>query len=488
MKKYLPYAFLIIAVILASSNLIQKINYSPDDTYIYMQYARNLASGNGFAFNAGEPSYGITSPVWSVILSAVYLMGQDGYWFAKYLDLFFLIMSVFMFYKLAHAVFSKNYEEPEIIKTLTLLATSVFLLNSWLIRWSFTGMETSLAVFIVISVFFLLFKEQFTFAFVLLGVLFLVRPESFVLFFLAVLFLLFRKTPLKKIIPGLLIYAAIVSSFLLYAKTTFGTIFPNTTLGKATFSFGLSIYIEQLKRIFQTLALSNIIELILSAVFIFLLLKKRKWDASLLMLLWPAGLVFLYVITDADIISRYLLIIIPFIIITGISVIGNVKSKYAVISLIVFILVSFQSQMVFYKYVKPHTDNFSYGVKNCFMEIGKWLSENTPKDSKILVNDVGAIGYYSNRYIIDAAALVNRDLELNKRIMNTPVKERENTENLLRFVKADYLVQRDEQRGSSYVPNAIYKLDFILEREFPSLGITDPTPRYYKIYKVTNTN
>src|SRR5471030_3144923 len=148
MKKYLPYVFLIIAVILASSNLIQKINYSPDDTYIYMKYARNLASGNGFAFNAGEPSYGITSPIWSIILSTGYLMGFDGYWFAKYLDLFLLIMSVFMFYKLAHTVFSKNYEDTGKVKTLSLLAVSVFILNSWLIRWSFTGMETSLAVFL----------------------------------------------------------------------------------------------------------------------------------------------------------------------------------------------------------------------------------------------------------------------------------------------------------------------------------------------------
>lgn len=41
-----------------------------DDALITARYGRNLARGLGLAFNAGEPSYGFTSPVW-VAISAV---------------------------------------------------------------------------------------------------------------------------------------------------------------------------------------------------------------------------------------------------------------------------------------------------------------------------------------------------------------------------------------------------------------------------------
>jgi hypothetical protein len=484
MKKYLPYIFLIIAAILSVSNFIQKLNYSPDDTYIYMQYARNIASGNGFAFNAGEPSYGITSPVWSLMLAAGYSAGVDGYWFAKTLDLIFIILSAIMFYKLSGLVFAKTFDEPEKIHALQLLSLSVFLINTWFIRWSFTGMETSFAVFLILSVFYFLFAQKYYLGFTLLGILFLVRPESFVLVFLSVLYMFFNKAGIKKILLCVFIYSIISGAFLVYAKLAFGTILPNTTLGKATFTFGVSIWIEQVKRILQAIAFSSIIELLLSIVFFVYMLKNRKWNDYGFMLLWIVGLIVLYIITDADIISRYLLIIIPFITIIGVSAIGLSKSKYLVFSAIVFIIAAAQSQVMFYKYVKPHTDNFTYGVKNCFMEIGGWLNGHTPKDSKILVNDVGAIGYYSNQYIIDAAALVNRNLELNKRIMQTPVKERESTANLLKFIPADYLVQRDSEKGNNLSAVGNYKLEFILEKEFPSLGISDPNPKYYKIYKV----
>lgn len=483
MKKYLPYVFLLIALALASSNLIQKINYSPDDTYIYMQYARNLAAGNGFSFNAGEPSYGITSPVWSVIISGGYLFGLDGYWFAKFADLFFLLISLVMFYKLAGLVFNKYYGDKETVTNLKMLALSAFIMNSWLIRWSFTGMETSLAVFIVLAIFYFLFRERFISVFCLLGIFFLVRPESFVLFFLLAIFLLLRKTPFKKFVLCILVYGFIVSLFLVYAKITFGTIFPNTTLGKATFSFGISIYIEQFKRIFQIISLSNIVELALSILFVFLLLRRRQWNPGAILLLWPAGLIFLYVITDADIISRYLLIIIPFIILTGITVLGRIKSKYSLITLVVFLVIAFQSQFVFYKYVKPHTDNFTYGVQNCFVNIAEFL-RTTDKKDKILVNDVGAIGYYSNRYIIDAAALINRNLNMNKEIMQVPPEQRENTANLLKITDADWVIVRDKDKGNKISKIGDFSLDYIREWEFPSLGITDPSPRYYKIYKV----
>jgi hypothetical protein len=105
----------------------------------------------------------------------------------------------------------------------------------------------------------------------------------------------------------------------------------------------------------------------------------------------------------------------------------------------------------------------------------------------VLVNDVGAIGYYSGRYIIDAAALINRDLQLNKEIMETPVEKRMFTHNLLGFIQADYLIERDTAEADRLTGFNNLKLDLQISKKFPSLGISDNTPRFYKVYKIIKT-
>jgi len=46
-----------------------------DDTFIYMEYVDNALSGNGFVFNEGEKSYGVTSPLWTFLCTP-----SLGYW------------------------------------------------------------------------------------------------------------------------------------------------------------------------------------------------------------------------------------------------------------------------------------------------------------------------------------------------------------------------------------------------------------------------
>jgi hypothetical protein len=54
MKNKTAYLFIAAAVIFFVLDTFQKLQYSPDDTYIYMQYARNISGGGGFSFNYGE--------------------------------------------------------------------------------------------------------------------------------------------------------------------------------------------------------------------------------------------------------------------------------------------------------------------------------------------------------------------------------------------------------------------------------------------------
>jgi len=46
-----------------------------DDSWIHFQFARNLARGDGFSYNPGQPTSGSTAPLWTVLLAAVYCVG-----------------------------------------------------------------------------------------------------------------------------------------------------------------------------------------------------------------------------------------------------------------------------------------------------------------------------------------------------------------------------------------------------------------------------
>ena len=52
-----------------------ELGFPLDDPYIYFQFARNLATGHGFAFNPGELTPGATSPLWVLMLAACRALG-----------------------------------------------------------------------------------------------------------------------------------------------------------------------------------------------------------------------------------------------------------------------------------------------------------------------------------------------------------------------------------------------------------------------------
>ena len=455
--------------------------YVPDDTYIYLQYAKNIAAGNGFSFNPGEESYGVTSPLWVLLLSLPTMIGINAFWFSKFADLFCALCAIFIFYRLASLIFKDEI--------LPVAAMTIFTLNAWFIRWSFTGMETSFAVLIVVLIFYLYYRGNFSLMFFILGLFYLTRPEGFVLVLVLFTIIVINKLKqnelnLLELGKYILLTAIPVVSFLVYAQISFDTFMPNTALGKSTLTLSPAIILTQIIEISKTLAGASMIEMLLATVTIFVVFAKKKLLNLAPFIIWMFSLVFLYIITDADIISRYLLIISPFLILIGLTLVSLLRYRKNIVIVTVLVICVFYSQFIFYKFVKPSTDDFTYGMNECLIPEGKWLKENTPAGSRILVNDVGAIGYYSERYIIDAAALINRDLELNKKIMSTPLEDRLVTHRLLNFIQADYVIDRDS--NDTFIPLDFDKFSLQPEfmKKFPSLGISDTSPRYFKIYKV----
>ncbi len=72
---------------------------------------------------------------------------------------------------------------------------------------------------------------------------------------------------------------------------------------------------------------------------------------------------------------------------------------------------------VFFGQVVPHAQKFPRGVRECYLGMGEWLSQNSKPDAVIAALDIGAIGYASDRRVLDLMGLVSPEvLELGQKI------------------------------------------------------------------------
>jgi hypothetical protein len=113
--------------------------YLLDDALITARYGRNLAEGLGLVFNAGEPSYGFTSPLWVLVSAAGTLMGLPAH---AWLTAWAILFDVLAAYLAARLITSG----PGRVAVAALLA-------SWPVLNASTvgGMETALLTFLAMA-------------------------------------------------------------------------------------------------------------------------------------------------------------------------------------------------------------------------------------------------------------------------------------------------------------------------------------------------
>jgi hypothetical protein len=69
----------------------------------------------------------------------------------------------------------------------------------------------------------------------------------------------------------------------------------------------------------------------------------------------------------------------------------------------------YKEERMVQRMVFPHLDEGGY-LTQVYGEVGAWVQENSAEDWRIAVSDIGAIGYFSQRYIIDMFGLTNRHI------------------------------------------------------------------------------
>ncbi|UCF06673.1 MAG: glycosyltransferase family 39 protein [bacterium] len=472
-----------------------------DDTYIHLQYARNLAEDGDLSFNRGHPTYGATSPLWVALLSIIYRMGGEIFLWCQILSWLFGILAVRLAYRMA----------LELSGTRLVAAAAGLMLASeaWFVRWSAVGMETSFAVFMILATIYVaLSAHRSAIRSLLFGaMLFLAilsRPEALLLVPLAV-FVSIRfgpPTPGRRM-EWLMIVLPLFAVWLLVIKSHTGAFMPLTAGAKQGRLVFTAAVVRRALVPIKIMGITDVLPwcaLLVGAcaglikhrsIFYFFESGHETNGARragiLLAILWVIALPVVYVLFDFQVLSRYLLPVIPPVIVLGTTALwGLVRHtgkpvRRAVIVAFLVVAVA-QNVIVYTGIVVPSTRAFSRGMKEVLVGMGEWLFENADDTAVVATPDIGAIGYVSQREILDLGGLVTP--EINRMRQDTPV-ETIIVEGLYLRFQPDYLVDRHETaaRFGGMIIRGV-RFEPVMQGTVPNLGIRKPYPVVYTLYRL----
>jgi hypothetical protein len=129
--------------------------------------------------------------------------------------------------------------------------------------------------------------------------------------------------------------------------------------------------------------------------------------------------------------------------------------------------------------VSPQLAAFARGMRECFVYIGTWLNQNTAQNESVLVADIGAIGYYSERRICDAAGLVSSELLPLSRGGYT-IEEIIQSEEYKQYCDANYVIKSSTLLSSKHSSS----LTPVLTRTMYGLSLASHDSVYYTVFRV----
>lgn len=485
--------------------VVGRLGMPLDDAWIHFRVAENLATGNGFSFNPGEPTSASTSPAWTLLVALAYLVTGDFVVSAAALGVLFYLATNAAVYFLARRI----KPEPKIALAAGLLAAVT---GRWV--WaSLSGMETTL--FTALTVWGLLLwtgsPESRSWKSVagaaLLGLSGLVRPEGFLLLCMVIAsaappLLARRRASLSEFARTLArsraaIPMAVLGGALLlrlaYTIGTGGGLAGNTFLAQSL-PQGDSPYtgprlipdLWYLRSAVKSLQADDfLLGLLIPLGMVYWIrlavVEKGVRELSLLGLGWFVGLLAFNSVIAPNLRhhERYLMPLIPFAVLYGSFGIAFLvehtvgerellrvpRIERTVTATALFGLVAAACLGDALIDARRWATQYAGDVRSIELinvRLGEWLRDHTPPDAYVAMNDIGAIAFISKRRVLDTVGIAEPGI--------LPYLVEDSREGAFRYLqqrKPDYLVIWPE-----WYPEMAARRD-IFEPVY-SASVTDP--------------
>jgi hypothetical protein len=458
--------------------------YTPDDTYVYLQYGRSIAQGGGFSFNDGVPSYGVTAPLWAALIAAGTSVDLDPYIVAKTLDIVFASLAVIAVYAFAFILI----RDP----VYALVAACIFSFDAWMLRWSGSGMESSLAVLLMMLTLWYGYRKEYFASALVAGLLTLVRPEGALLFLAILLDVILNgrdRRYLGRTIAGTsVLYGIIVGLWILFSLYHFGSVLPNAFRARVAANGQFGGNVQVVWSMMQVVGTTQLLAALLLVVGIVAATKRIGWRGireDVFPLAWIFLVLVLYAAMGLQVGSRSLLPLLPVIVVYGawgvkrleLASIVSAQRGFLVLLLVAcFSLV--QNQYVYRTWILPHMENFEEGMNECLKPMAYWLRSNAAIEAKVLTTECGIVRYVSEREVYDAGGRIAPEVQ--KAFSGVTYEDGMARQMYKRVLDPDYVIDR------SLVPGRLASgsLTPIMTRAFSGLSIRHPELTYYTLYRV----
>ncbi len=423
-----------VAVYVVAAHVTGGPGFPLDDSWIHQTYARNLGLSGQWAYVPGIPSAGSTSPLYTVLLAVGYALRAPFFAWTYSLGALFLAATGLISARMAERLYPA-------IRNVGLW-TGLALVMAWHLVWTAaSGMETVLFAALALLAMLVAWREMdggsnrahvgHGVVFGLVGgALIATRPEGVIVIGLIGLLMLVARPQPNQVSflawgAGALVGSLIaLMPYALLNLTLNGTVLPNTFSAKqAEYADYLSQpFLVNLWNVVQPLTAGGQLLLIPGILVGIIALARRvaarRCEALFLVpALWPAAHILIYTLRLPVNFQhgRYVIPALAPLICIGVggtmllaaqryrSLFGRVLSRSLTITtLSLFVLFLVLGATIFGREVQM--------INSDMVVASRWLADHIPPDQLLAVHDIGAVGYYAPRPILDLAGLVSPEV------------------------------------------------------------------------------
>jgi hypothetical protein len=416
------------------SRLKGGLGFPLDDSWIHLQFARNLAHGAGLSYNPGDLVTGSTAPLWTALLALLFLLPGSIVAWTQLLGAALYLAGIDATWRLSR--------ELGLNRGLAALAAALTLSTSWLVWSALSGMEIPLFVLLSLWGMILHLRERADparppLSLGVLAVAVLARPEGVLLLLLAFVdrLLVFDQDPAggsarwrrpssRALLAGAALAAcAVAGSFFFYGWTG-DSVLPTTYAAKGG---------GEVRSLLPDLRyLANVVNLFFRPQPLATLLAAggalalagrlgTPRDRGLLPALWLLGMPLAYsLLTPGPTkmlgnFGRYYFPLFPVLAILAALALeplsrlrlphslGEILGTLGVVAILAPTVGVLVQGEAFY------AQNVA-NVEESDVAIARWLAGHVPPDAVLAVNDIGAIKYLLPNRIVDLASIATPEI------------------------------------------------------------------------------
>ncbi len=428
-----------------------------DDSWIHLQFAKNLAHGNGLSYNSAERVTGSTAPLWTALLALLlYLPGNVVLWTQA--------LGVAIHLAGLRAIWSLG-RELDLSEAGASVATGFAAATSWLVWSALSGMEVPLFILLSVGGMVLHLRERRDperppLSLGIFGLAILARPEGALLLVLAVLDrllvgfdrraleeriddgssavenggLVWRLPPWRPVALGLPLAVCALVGPLLFYKIVGGHFLPTTFTAKGAGLHGLVPDVQYAAAILSIVFRAVPWLTLLAGAGLLALVERlgTRRDRGLLPALWLIALPLAYSTISptgrgllAGNFGRYYFPLLPIVIVLG--VVGLERAATALgariglgdsatgsslpLRAILLALLVWPTLAGLWRGSLLYSQNVA-NVQDSDVRIARWLGPRLPPDAVLAVNDIGAVKFLLPNRVIDLVGIANPEIRV----------------------------------------------------------------------------